>query len=170
MAVQEGVNSFISLADAETYFASRIDSTNWSEASESDKDSALITAASQLNLESYVGIISADIQTMAFPRDGEYFEPFFGKTIDLPTDIPKRMKDANCEMALHLLDNDGVLAQSGGLEEIKVSSITLKGLDNIAPSSISDIDSVYSIIYPLTATGAENNSVTTAGNAWWRNN
>jgi hypothetical protein len=140
MALTIGVDSYLSLVDAETYFAKRIDVASWVAATEIEKEAALATASLQLNNLSWIGTITDVNQSLAFPRNGDYYDPMAGKRIYLdPLVVPNRILVGVCEQAYHLINNDGILDNSDAPSEIKVGPIELKGLNKTVKSTVSPI-------------------------------
>lgn len=117
-------NSYISVADADTYFDERLNVSNWTGASADNKARALIMATTRIDQEKFEGEKSTTGQALKFPRIDAYDDD----AEEFPSDaIPQIVKDATCEMALRLL-NDGTtdaLADTGleEYERIKVGSI-----------------------------------------------
>ena len=114
--VVAGADSYISLANAKTYHTAHDDPTDWTSASDAEKESALKYGAATLDgAFDWDGQITSATQVLAWPRadcsDRE------GRT---PADnvIPQQVKDAQCELAVvHLgtvltstYDRDGMVA------------------------------------------------------------
>lgn len=96
-------NSFLSQDDASTYLDARLNSSAWSGASSSDKDRALISASRYLSRLEWDGRRATSTQALSWPR-------FLVQNPDDPnlnyfsqTEIPQRVKDATCELALEML-------------------------------------------------------------------
>jgi len=97
-------NSYLTLADANTYFGDRLYTTKWDDADDDTKTKALLQATKRLETEEYYGTKedTTTPQKLSFPRvdigelDG----------IDLDGTIPQQLKDAQCETALFMLSND----------------------------------------------------------------
>ena len=170
MALEVGVNSYVSLVEAEAYFADRLNVAAWTEADDPSKEQALVTAAKQLNLTRWIGVIADKSQTLAFPRIGCYFEPLYNETVKLDgTSVPTRILTANFEQAYHLLNNDDVLDSAGSPNRIKVDVIELEGLQSGA-SSVPEMSSTVSgLIDPLRYENGPASAGRPAG-AWWRAN
>lgn len=125
-------NSYVTLVDAEAYFASRRDDAAWESASEDEKVEALIMATARLEEEDFAGLpvypptgtSPSQTQALKWPRWG-------AKTPDgyqyLSTVIPQPLKDACCELALVLLNTD-LFADTGleGFEELNLGPLKLK--------------------------------------------
>lgn len=169
-----GVDSYISLTDADTYFSKRSDSDAWNNASDPDQEQALATAARLMNEIIWVGVAASSSQVLAFPRSGEYTDPVLGELVTLdPVVIPTRIKAANCEQAFQLLNNSGLLDETGQISKLKVDVIELEGLDtkgSLPPRFSSTAENLF---YPLTMDGAAALAAKyagTGGNMWWRAN
>lgn len=158
MALAKGTNSYATVAEADAYFQDRIDVAAWSSASADQKSQALITATSYLDALNWTGVAVSDSQTLAFPRSGSYFDPRIGSEITLTTSVPGRVVKATYEMAYHLLNNDGLLDDTGGVAELKIGSLTLNTIQNASklPSFIKRV------INPLL--------LNRGSNMWWRAN
>ncbi len=116
-------NTYITQADATTYFSSRANATSWTGASSDNKDIALLMATDLLDREKWKGTkgstpTGALTQALAWPRRWaptlEYDnEPSFVGFDDVWVDltlayyselaIPGPIVDATCELALEIL-------------------------------------------------------------------
>jgi len=110
-------NSYVALSDAETYHDSRLNTETWANATSDNKTRALLMAANRLQSENWLGSRVTTTQRLAWPRlyvekvDG--IGPGYGwgygygywpfGEVYLSTEIPQRVKDAQCELALALL-------------------------------------------------------------------
>lgn len=106
-------NSFISVADADTYFTARRNATAWTGAVADVKAVALLQAARRLQDEEYAGTVYDEDQALSWPRNSVYDRN--GVWLD-PTDgVPQLVKDAQCELALAFLvaGDDDLLADTG---------------------------------------------------------
>ena len=125
MAVQLNVNSYVTVAEADTYFADRLDAS-WQTANETRKGQALVTATRMLDEMLWVGTVLNDEQPLAFPRVCEYFDPKSGTFVYLNGDsTPKRVITACMEQAEHLLTNEGLLNDTDSVDSISVGPIKL---------------------------------------------
>jgi hypothetical protein len=126
MAVTKDINSYCSLEEAESYFENRLDVAAWEEASEDEKGKALVTATMLLDNLEWSGVMATDTQTLAFPRIGEFLDSRKGWVVQMdPT--PARVQQAQKELAYHLLNNDGLLDDTGSVTSLKIgSSINLE--------------------------------------------
>lgn len=93
------------MSQAEDYFAGRLNSDSWDQASESDKGKALLGATQRINALNFSGVRTADEltrcnQPLAVSNPAQPLEfPRNGSTV-IPTDIYV----ACCEIAFALLD------------------------------------------------------------------
>jgi hypothetical protein len=158
MALEKGENSFVSLDEAVEYLSMRLDAAAWVAASTLMQEQSLVTATMILNTLNWSGTAISEDQSLAFPRIGVYLEPILGIYKSFPDDIPTRISIGTCEMAYHLLNNDGLLDDIGTVTSLNVGQISLniKKYPNRIPSI------VKSYINPM----LENQGKRT----WWRAN
>lgn len=158
MALSKGVNSYVTVAEANAYFEDRLDVAAWVDAPDLERGKALTTATSMLDGLNWVGVAVSDSQTLSFPRSGIYFDPRIGLEVTLSeVNPPLRITDATCELAYHLLNNDGLLDDTGSIKDLSLGSINLSGIR--AASKFSS--AVERLIKPL-----RRNTT----NSWWRAN
>lgn len=158
MALVKGTNSYSDVVAAEAYFSLRLDVAAWLEASEDQKAQALVTATMILESYNWTGIALSASQPLAFPRSGSYFDPRLGRLVTFTEALPDRLVQACHELAYHLLNNDGMLDDSGSVKDLQLGSISLRGIK--APSKMPD--HVYAIVKPMLANAG--------AHAWWRAN
>lgn len=159
MALAKGTNSYVTVSEADTYFEDRLDVLAWTEAAETEKSKALVTATGMLDQLNWVGTAISISQMLSFPRSGTYFDPRMGASVTLDSETtPSRILVATYELAYHLLNNDGLLDQTGDIGKLSVGTIDLSSM-RTAPI-IPDI--VKRTIKPLL--------VNAGSNAWFRAN
>ena len=159
MAVTKGTNSYVTVEEADAYFADRLDVAVWVSADPAQKGQALMTATSMLDEMTWAGSAISESQFLAFPRTCEYFDPKLGMMVFLDGTItPQRVINATYELAYHLLNNDGLLDNTGSVEEISIGPIRLSGLKSASPIP----SHVSRSIKPLL--------VNAGANLWWRAN
>lgn len=159
MALTKGVNSYVSVAEADFYFTDRMDVAAWTAADETEKGKALVTATGLLDQLRWTGSVMDEGQLLAFPRNGNYFDPRVGTYVYLDSStVPKRILNGTMELAYHLLNNDGLLDDSGSVKTLSVGAIVLN--DIRTPETIPA--QVRNIIKPLLVNGG--------GSTWWRAN
>jgi len=127
-------NSYITLADAEIYFESRLNITEWTAATDDEKNRALVTATRIIDQNSFVGYRYTTTQALKFPRTGV---PDYDSVVFVDGVIPEPIKDAQCEIALAALTSD--LAESGSYGAVTVSGISFD--DNSSSSALNTLSS-----------------------------
>jgi hypothetical protein len=157
MALEKGVNSYVTLVEAESFFVNKLDVAAWNDASDIHKEQALVTATQLLDTLDWIGVVLEETQLLAFPRYAFYFDPKLGYDIQLSEEIPKRITLGTFELAYHLLNNDGLLDDTGTVTDLTIGSIALKIRTD--PSKIPN--SVRRQIKPL---------LRNSTNLWWRAN
>lgn len=117
-------NTLATLAEAETYFETRLHDDDWTDASTADKNSALAWAGMLLNTLTWKGDIAATTQAMCWPRDGAYDRN--GNEIATTT-IPQDIKYGQIEWAFWLIQEDLAKdAESIGMDAVTVDVINVK--------------------------------------------
>lgn len=154
----KGTNSYATVAEAQAYFDNRLDVAAWTDATADEKAQALVTATRILDEMPWTGTAVSETQSLAFPRDGSYFDPRLGTTVTFTATPPDRTSTAAIELAYHLLNNDGLLDDSGVVKDLTVSSVQLTHM--LAPNLIPSI--VRRSIKPLLINAGSQN--------WWRAN
>lgn len=157
MAVVEGTNSFVSVADADAYFEGRVSSDVWATSLLAAKEKTLISATRILDSLEWAGVAVSDSQALSFPRSGLYYEPRVGYDKEIGG-TPNRIKDATFEFAYHLLINPDVVNDSGFVRNISIDSVKLDSI--VQPSAMPSI--VMDTIKPLL--------LRRVGRTWWRAN
>jgi hypothetical protein len=158
MALVKGTNSYATVEEADAYFADRLDVAAWSSAELTQKAQALITATSLLDGLNWIGVAVSESQALAFPRSGVYFEPRLGMDISLEGSTPSRIIHAVFELAYHLLNNDGLLDDTGSVRDLSIGSIRLTNVLSAPKIPFS----VKKFTKPL--------QVNSGSNLWWRAN
>lgn len=159
MALAKGTNSYATVSEADSYFEDRLDVAAWTSATVTQKAQALVTATAYLNDLNWIGIAVSDSQTLAFPRTGAYFDPRLGMDVSLDeTSVPTRIITATYELAYHFLNNDGLLDDTGTVENLSLGNISLQNIYN--PNKIPL--HIKRLIQPL--------QQNRGANLWWRAN
>jgi hypothetical protein len=161
MALAKGINSYANVAEADSYFEDRLDVAAWIDASDEQKAQALVTATRHLDNLDWIGIAVSSSQNLAFPRVGTYFDPRLGYSVTLDNEIPKRIVHATFELAYHFLNNDGLLDDTGQLQNLQIGTIKLDLIRkaNKLPYSV---DSLVSCL--------RNRGTGFSTKIWWRAN
>lgn len=102
MALTEGVNSYGSRVDANTYFSDSLRSTTWAGYTNSQKDQALVEATRVLERQPWLGEKEVSTQDLQFPRTG--LTDRLGNSIDASTSL-EIIKEAQYEYAIALLQD-----------------------------------------------------------------
>jgi len=168
MALVLNTNSYVLATNADVYFETRIDSASWDEASEELKDDALVTATQIIDNHPWIGSAVSSSQALAWPRkNANYYDDRMGQEIKLSeSETPTLVKTAVYEQALHLLNNEDLLAQTvQNFESISVGSISLSDTNNDVVRTSIKPHFVMKFIKPLIKRGSTNYS-----NTWWRAN
>lgn len=159
MALIKGTNSYVTVTEADSYLGNRLDVAAWEAASDTQKQQALITATSVLDTLDWTGIAVSTSQKLAFPRTGSYFDPRLGTDVELSSAAAtNRLNVATIELAYHLLNNDGLLDDTGGVVDLTLGNIRLQ---TIRPASRVPSSVNLQIKPMLNKAGAR---------AWWRAN
>jgi hypothetical protein len=98
-------NSYVSNADADTYFSDRLNSDKWTGSDETTQDQALVTATSIIEREKFKGARTSDSQDLEFPRTG--LTDRYGDAVS-DSVIPNEVKLSTYELAIELLTNSGI--------------------------------------------------------------
>ncbi len=126
--VVAGADSYISVADADTYFTN-LGNSAWTGA-DSVKEAALRKATNYVDMTyNWVGSITDNDQPLSWPRYSAY-----DKEGRLLTDtIPQKLKDAVCELAVASLSNDLTqitLASQANVKRKKVDKLEVEYQDS----------------------------------------
>lgn len=137
-------NSYISVAQADAYFAYRYDNSLWP-TSTKDKERLLVTATRRIDQEVFTALKSITTQSLQWPRSPVFDRD--GNSISNTT-IPQNIINAVCEYAYFLL-------QSGSRT---ISDLSLHDLENLESYSAS-LDGVGSESYTLKKGGVKANKL-----------
>ena len=103
---------YIEISDANDYFAERLHTESWDDASNTDKNKALSMATRAIERLNFLGVKAEDDQELQFPRGYD-------------TVIPQDIKDACCELALTFLngvdadmEHENVLIQGNSFSSV----------------------------------------------------
>ena len=142
-------NTYISLSDAETYMEARLHTSTWDDATDPDKNAALVQATRMLDrYANYLGWPTDADQALKWPRygiytDGNFYYEYSGlygtedTVFSIAADeIPQEIKDAQCELALYLLGADPqAVPDTAGFSEIEVEGAVRLKIDKRDRSS-----------------------------------
>jgi hypothetical protein len=158
MALVKGVNSYSDVTEADEYFGDKLDVDAWMSAAPLQKEQALMSATDIFEELPWTGYMQDAGQDLAFPRIGWYFDPRLGTNVLLEGTTPNRIIVGCFDLAYHLLNNDGLMDNTGGVLNMDIGDISLK---DIRPPSKIPLH-VKKRIRPLLINGGSNK--------WWRAN
>jgi hypothetical protein len=138
MAVVVGTNSYLTVSEADSYFADRLNAAEWTVATTGDKEKALIMAARQIDRLSFMGSITSTSQSMAWPRTGVADRE--GRPVS-STVVPQEVKDAQAETALSLLRGELTDGGDRGIQRVKAGSVEVEYDSAVPVRTIPDIAS-----------------------------
>jgi hypothetical protein len=148
---------FTALTDPDEFWATRLDSDDWDDATDDQKAKALITATKMVDRQTYTGLKVDEDQAHAFPR---YWRDFDGssaafrevlETIAEQSEVPQAVKDAVCVQAAWLLgettwDRQRKRNQSHGVADVSLgrssesytpgASYRARNHDELAPEAM----------------------------------
>lgn len=148
MALTVGTNTYVSDAEADSYFADRLYADDWTGATSGDQEKALLMAKRLLDQQPFAGERTSTDQILAWPRSGI-------SGVDSAT-VPQAIKDAQCELALAFLRED-LTADDGtrGVRSLRAGSVAIE-YDGRAPAKRLP-DAAHALLEPfLSLTGGPN--------------
>ena len=128
----------------------------------------MVTATQLVDDHAWIGSAVSSSQALAWPRSSAiYFDDRLGQQITIADDeIPTRVKTAVCEQALHLLNNEDLLAgTTQTFESISVGSISLSDSNSDVTRTPIKPSVTTKPIRPLIRRGSGG-----LGATWWRAN
>jgi len=140
----ETANSYVTLAEANTYFETVPDSSTWTDKTDDQKNRALIAATRWIDSLVFYGDRCDNGQALKFPRNNYKVDD-----VELAcTTIPNNIKYAQYELARALANDTGAITGTTGTEgnisEFKLGDIQLKyNTDSQGVGSINNIFDVY---------------------------
>lgn len=155
-----GANSYIAVADADTYFAN-VNNTTWDGLDPIDEKAPFLVLAQQYMAQAFrlrwLGYRATNTQVLDWPRlwvnrpdaPGNYgpYPLFYG-----PTDIPQQLKDGQCLLAVKLASGD---ALAPDVERVTLSeavgSIKVTYNPNATPVTIyRDVELIFAPFFKST--------------------
>lgn len=116
-------NSYVSVAEATTYFGLSYNRTAWSDAGFGDKEKALAESTRLLDLfVTWKGFLASSTQRLRWPRTDVL--DVDNRVVDY-TIIPQSIKDATCELAYSILVNQGFDISENPVDKVKIGSISV---------------------------------------------
>jgi len=137
MSITVSTDSYISVDDADTYFAARLESGSWDDATDDNQERALKQATRLLD-QSYdwFSLLTDEDQALGWPRQGVYDCEI--RLLDEDT-IPTQVENATCELAIYLLDGntaDRPVLLGQGFKRAKVGPIEIEADRAFTPETI----------------------------------
>jgi hypothetical protein len=147
-------NSYLTVAEADTYFTSRLRATTWTSASADDKARALIMACRHIEEradwdESMAGTRTSTTQVLSWPRTGALTRE--GDAYFDSGTVPSVIKYAAAEQALIELGSDRTEEPSArGIKRVSAGSVEVEfdGLDSSRTNVVTD--EVWGALSPWT--------------------
>jgi len=132
------MNAYCTLDEAEAYMATLAFKKAWEGKGDGQKEAAIIQAARWMDTLAWKGQKTDGFQPLAWPR--EYATDGDGR--DIPNDaIPQRIKEANAEFALRLLESDRAV---DGKKGVSLGAIKTPDKERrLVPESVMDLAGPY---------------------------
>ena len=113
-------NSYLSVAEADDYFAGRFGADQWMTFTSTQKQQLLVSASKQLDTCVFGGIKSKVIQSLQWPRRGVVDRD--GLVIS-DIIIPSKLKEAVCELAFWIWTEEDRLLSDTDIQQIDTYSV-----------------------------------------------
>lgn len=116
MTLTVGTDTYCTLAEADAYFANTFNNATWTAIADATAEMALKTACRKMEQLNYIGVKQVEGQSLQFPRS--YTNSDYDGT-------PQDVKNAQCELALYLYQNQNnqvLNAQQMGLKSISLGN------------------------------------------------
>ena len=114
MTLTAGIDTYITLAEADAYFATTLNNSAWDALSDATKEITIKSATRKLETLIYTGVKQVDTQALEFPR-------YYGNSHYDGT--PTEVKNACAEIALSLYNNQNNKALEA--QALGISSMSL---------------------------------------------
>ena len=137
-------NSYVTLAEANTYFETVPDSTTWDNKTDDQKNRALISATRWIDSLNFYGDRCDDGQALKWPRNNYEVDD-----VELAcTAIPKNIKYAEYELARALANETDAITGNKGTdgtyEEVKLGDMEVKyNTDSQGVGTINNVFDIY---------------------------
>ena len=137
-------NSYVTLAEANTYFETVPDSSTWTNKTDDQKKRALISATRWIETLVFYGDRCDESQALKFPRTNYQVD-----TVELDCSaIPNNIKYAEYELARALANDTGAITgttgKDGNFSEVKLGDIEVKyNTASQGTGSVNNILDVY---------------------------
>lgn len=149
VTITVGTNSYISLADANTYFNARLYCDAWTTSTDDNKSKALLMATAKIDRQRLKGEKVDDSQTLQFPREifvgRNYMDAYRGEGWYTEDAISQDVKNATCEEALKILQNGASANQRLELQQQGVKRFKLGNLEEEYNGTSSTVEKLLSL-------------------------
>lgn len=146
-------NSFVLLAEADSYMESRLNASTWDGAAEDDRNRSLAEATRYLSAVGWQGRAASSTQALAWPRDWVVNPDDPNLNYFSSAAIPTRIKNATCELAFQFIKAGATdVAALDPKVEIQRSQVDVLVTDYVSygrRQGLARYPSVYRLIYPL---------------------
>jgi hypothetical protein len=147
-------NSFVTLAEANTFMEGRLNASTWeTDASDDNKNRALVEATRQLSAMQWLGLRTDTTQILSWPRTWVTNPDSPSLAFYTTTIIPQRVKDATMELAFQFIKAGTVdvaaLAGTAGIKRKKVDVLETEYDTARRPTGLALYPSVTRYIRPL---------------------
>ena len=135
-------NTYISAADADTYFESRVGGLSWDDIDSEEREKALVHATRVLDYSyDWSGYKTDDEQALDWPRESVWDKNEL--LLDEDT-IPTKVEEATCELAYFLTTEDRFEEpDSRGIREMKAGTLNIvfdkKDPKEVIPANVIDM-------------------------------
>jgi hypothetical protein len=151
-------NSYVTLAEADSYMEARLNSTSWDDATTDNQNRALVEASRELTSRAWAGRRTDDTQALSWPRQWAH-DPDNPIYAYFDTDvIPQRVKDATCELAFQFIlagtTDVAALEGTAGIKSETVGPISVEYDTYSRAKGLARYPRVMDYIRPLLATAA----------------
>ena len=107
-------NSYVTLAEANTYLEASLQAETWAALDDERKKASLVHATRLIETYKFGGLKSTSTQALEWPREG-----VFDRNGYVVSGVPKKLKDAQCELAMWELTEQDRLAGRFELETMQ---------------------------------------------------
>jgi len=113
-------NSYVTLTAAGDYFLGRLSASEWDDADEPERESALMMATARLDVETFIGSPVTTTQRLQWPR---FSVPDRNGWLYATDAIPRLVQEATFELALAVLKDPTLFEGGGDLSEFEHLSL-----------------------------------------------
>lgn len=125
----EAANSYVTLDEANTYLEASLNAAIWADLDDERKKASLVHATRLIESFMFGGLKSTSTQALEWPREGVYDRNGY-----YVAGVPRKLKDAQCEIAMWELNEPDRLAgrfELETMEAVKIGPINY----NVAPGA-----------------------------------